>query len=561
MNVLRQLLKKNLIKLIGLIEGISLFKISLLVVLLYAGNVHGQPPEVKEAFHYIEIEQPSRAAKLLNELTNTGKKTPNVQYYIGLGYVRLGQLDVALKAFEEGISLKEKYGLNYAGKAHVLILQGKSDEAEPLLQRALELSRRKDAEVLTAVAAAYVAGPSMAARAIHLLDKAKGLDTKNRETYMLLGDAYLALNRGGESVSNYEWAAKADQSWALPHFKIALVYNRTKNYSLVFESLNKAISIDNLFGPAYRKLGELYYIRKEAAKAVDAYERYLAITENPGDARYQYAFFLIMARQFDKANKIFEEVIHSDDVPPLALKYYAFSLLEQDTARRNAEQARPLLERYMAQLKPDEIQAADHAYYGKLLLKLNEDSLASQSFAKSLALDSTQQDVLTIHAKTLMQNRRFEDAAAAYEKIVQLDESPSLQDLWNLGQAYYFDEQYVNADSAFNRILRKQSIDKLPFQVLLFSARSKANIDSTMSVGLAKPMYEAFLERISKSPSKYNREAVEGYTYLGAYYVHKEENFAKAKACYEKILELDSANSTAKEFMKAIAEPQKKKDG
>jgi Tfp pilus assembly protein PilF len=72
----------------------------------------------------------------------------------------------------------------------------------------------------------------------------------------------------------------------------------------------------------------MYYLRKEAGKAVSAYEKYLAITETPGDARYQYAFFLIMAKQFDKANKIFEEVIHLRNVPAIALKYYAFSLLE-----------------------------------------------------------------------------------------------------------------------------------------------------------------------------------------------------------------------------------------
>ncbi len=543
-------------------RSISLIKICVPVfLLLLAIASYGQSPEIKKAFHYIEIEQPGRALKILDELASSPKNTPNQQYYLGLGYLRIGKFDVAMKTFDEGIAQKEKYGLNYAGKAHVMILQKKSNEAELLLHKALELSRRKDPEVLTAVAAAYVADPAKAANALHLLEKAKTLDSKNRETYKLLGDVHYILNNGGESVSNYEWAAKADQTWALPYFKIAQVYNRSKNDNMEFESLSKAISIDSAFAPAHKKLGEVYYLRREADKAVDEYKKYLAITENPGDARFQYAFFLIMAKQFDAANKIFEEVIHSDNVPPIALKYYAFSLLEQDTAKRNAERARPLLEKYMAKLKPEDIQATDYAYYGKVLLKLNEDSLASQSFAQSLALDSTQEDILKIHGKNLMQSKRYSEAADAYRQIVSLDEKPSLQDLWNLGQAYYYDEQYVDADSTFSTIMGKQSMDKLPFQVLLFSARSKANIDSTMSAGLAKPMYEAFLDRISKNLSKYSREAIEGYSYLGAYYVHKEENLTKAKSCYEKILELDSSNATAKEFLKAIAEPQQKKEG
>jgi tetratricopeptide (TPR) repeat protein len=539
----------------------SLFSFLLVVMLSQPSRLIAQSAELAKAFRFIEIEQPTQATKILDELVTKEKRSPNLQYYIGLGYLRVGNLDAAIKSFDEGIGMKEKYGLNYAGRGHVLMLQGKSNDGEMLLQRALELSRRKDAEVLTAVAAAYAADATKANSAVHLLDKSKTLEPGNRETLMLLGDVHLMLNNGGESVSNYEWAAKADPSWAMPYFKIANVYNRTKNYDMVFESLNKAISIDNSFAPAYRKLGELYYTRKDANKAVDAYKKYLSITETPGDAKYQYAFFLIMAKQFDEANKIFEQIIHGDNVPPIALKYYAFSLLEQDTAKRNAEQARPLLEKYMATMKPEDVQATDYAYYGKVLMKLNEDSLASESFARSLALDSTQEDILKIYARNLMQNKRFDDAANAFEKIVRLDDSPSLQDLWNLGQAYYYDEQYINADSTFNKMFDRQSMDKLPFQVLLYSARSKANIDSTMTAGLAKPMYEAFLERISNNVSKYSREAIEGYSYLGAYYVHKEENLPRAKNYYQKILELDSSNSTAKEFFKAIAEQREKKDG
>ncbi|HEY3404972.1 MAG TPA: tetratricopeptide repeat protein [Ohtaekwangia sp.] len=522
---------------------------------------YAQSSQMKEAFHYIEIEQPSRALKIIDVLSVADKPTLEEQYYVGLGYIRLGRLDNAIKAFEKGIALKEKHGLNYAGKAHALIFRNESTEADALLKRALDLGKNKNPEILTAVAAAYIADSTNVPKAVELLTKAKALSPGNREINMLLGDAYLLLNEGGKSVSSYEWAAKADPTWAEPYLKIALVYNRAKNKSMVFESLNKAIKVDSQFAPAYKRLGEIYYLRKEADKAVDAYEKYLAITENPGDARFQYAFFLIMAKQFDKANEIFKSVINSNNAPPIAYKYYAYSLLEQDTTRKNAELARPLLEKYISQLKPGEVQASDHAYYGKVLLKLGQDSLAGEYFTKSIALDSAQEDILRLYGQNLMQHRNFQRAAEVYQKLVDLDPTPPLQDLWSLGRAYYFDEQYVDADSTFEEMMDKQAVDKLPFQVLLFSARSKANIDSTMATGLAKPMYEAFLDRISTNLSKYDDEAIEGYSYLGAYYVHKEENIVKAKACYQKILELDASNPTAKEFMKVINESAQKKGG
>jgi tetratricopeptide (TPR) repeat protein len=552
---------KSFTNLIAFLYSNQMNRFLLCFLLLSSGLLKAQPSEIKRAFSYIEIEQPSRALAVLTDLANAPKTTPNQQYYIGMGYLRLGQLDNALKSFEDGIALKEKYGLNYAGKAHVKLLRGQPNEATPLLERALDLGRNKDAEIFTAVAAAYLVDLKLVSKAIELLEKARSLDSDNRETHLLLGDAYLIVNKGGESVSSYERAAKVDQHWGMPHYKIATVYSRSRNDEMVFASLNKAVSADSLFAPAHKKLGEMYYVRKQADKAVKEYEKYLSVTENPGDATFQYAFFLIMAKQFDKANAIFEKVIHSDNVPPLALKYYAFSLLEQDTARKNAEQARPLLEKYISLLKPTEIQAADYAYYGKVLLKLGEDSLASQSFTNSLEIDSAQQDILVLHARNLMKQKRFAEAAQVYSQMVQMDESPKLQDLWYLGQAYYYDEQYVNADSTFSKMLSKQSADKLPFQVLLLSARSKANIDSTMTTGLAKPMYEAFLERISPNVSKYTKEAIEGYSYLGAYYVHKEENLLKAKSYYEKILKLDSDNPMANGFMKAISEQGQKKGG
>jgi tetratricopeptide (TPR) repeat protein len=552
---------KSFTNLIAFLYSNQMNRFLLCFLLLSSGLLKAQPSEIKRAFSYIEIEQPSRALAVLTDLANAPKTTPNQQYYIGMGYLRLGQLDNALKSFEDGIALKEKYGLNYAGKAHVKLLRGQPNEATPLLERALDLGRNKDAEIFTAVAAAYLVDLKLVSKAIELLEKARSLDSDNRETHLLLGDAYLIVNKGGESVSSYERAAKVDQHWGMPHYKIATVYSRSRNDEMVFASLNKAVSADSLFAPAHKKLGEMYYVRKQADKAVKEYEKYLSVTENPGDANFQYAFFLIMAKQFDKANAIFEKVIHSDNVPPLALKYYAFSLLEQDTARKNAEQARPLLEKYISLLKPTEIQAADYAYYGKVLLKLGEDSLASQSFTNSLEIDSAQQDILVLHARNLMKQKRFAEAAQVYSQMVQMDESPKLQDLWYLGQAYYYDEQYVNADSTFSKMLSKQSADKLPFQVLLLSARSKANIDSTMTTGLAKPMYEAFLERISPNVSKYTKEAIEGYSYLGAYYVHKEENLLKAKSYYEKILKLDSDNPMANGFMKAISEQGQKKGG
>src|SRR5690606_20517130 len=128
----------------------------------------------------------------------------------------------------------------------------------------------------------------------------------------------------------------------------------------------------------------MYYQEKQAQKAVEAHEKYLAISETPGDAKFQYAFFLFLAKDYQRANAIFKEVLNDKNASPTALKFYAFSLIEQN----KDEEAQKILEQFFQKASPKDIKTSDYASYGKLLLKLKKDSLANEAFAKGIALDT-----------------------------------------------------------------------------------------------------------------------------------------------------------------------------
>ncbi|MBT1704940.1 tetratricopeptide repeat protein [Chryseosolibacter indicus] len=506
-----------------------------------------QSPEVRSALRLIDIEQPSKG---ISELEKLADKSSSNQYYLGLGYLRTGNKEKALQAFEKGISMNEKDGLNHAGKGHVKLLDKNATEAKLHFDKALSVSKSKDANVLKAVAEGYMADTKFILDAINLLNKAKTINGSDPEVHILLGDAYLKQNNGGESVSSYERAGSADPKNGKAFYKVAKVYQRSKNTDMVMEYLNKAVQADPQYAPAYKELGEAYYLNKQADKAVEAYEKYLPITENAGQARYQYAFFLFMAKRYDKANEIFKEVINSPNASPTALKFYAYSLIEQG----KGNEARPVLEQYFQKVKPEEIQASDYAYYGKLLVDLKEDSLANDAFAKSLDLDSAQFDVLQLQATTFMKRKKYVEAAETTKQLMSIRNQPAAQDYWNLGQAYYFSDQFSAADSAFSKVVEMQG-EKTPLPVYLFAARAKANVDSTMTTGLAKPMYDTFLSKALQDPEKNKKSIIEAYEYLGAYSIHKEGNVVQAKSYYDKILQLDPAHSGAKEFMRELNKP------
>jgi len=331
------------------------------------------------------------------------------------------------------------------------------------------------------------------------------------------------------------------------------VYQRSRNNDIVMDYLNRAVNADPEFAPAWKELGEAHYLEKRADKAVQALEKYIAIAENPGDAKFQLAFFYFMAKDYEKANAIFKEVLNDKNASPTALKFYAFSLMEQG---KDAE-AQKILEQFFNTAKPEEIKSSDYASYGKLLLKLKQDSLANEAFAKGIQLDTAFQDmeIRELQAKTYYSRKKYDSASQAYQALIdvkeQTDQRPSAYDLFYLGHSHYLDGDYVQADSAFTQLSELQPNSTLGY---LYAAKARAQYDSTGATGAAVPMYEKYVEIALEDPEKNKKELIDAYDYLGQFALHKSNDLTAATKYFQKILELDPANERAKDFMNAVRE-------
>jgi tetratricopeptide (TPR) repeat protein len=530
--------------------------LALLMMLTLSVSSYGQSPEVRKAFRLIDIEQPSKGISALEQLANSDPKNAAVNlYYLGLAQLRTGAKDKALATFEKGISTDDKQGLNYAGKGHVRLLEKNPTDAKANLDKALSVSKSKDINVLKAVAEAYLTDSKYLLDALNALNKAKNINATDPELNLLLGDAQLMQNaqQGGEAVSSYERAAKADPKMAKALFKVGKVYQRARANDIAIASYEKAIATDADYAPAYKELGEVYYVQKEYAKAVSMYEKYLTITEAPGQAKFQLAFFYFMAKNYEKANTIFKEVTANPNAPAFALKYYAYALTEQN----KTQEARTAFENYFKKAKPEDIQASDYAYFGKLQLELKTpegDSLANEAFAKSIDLDSAQAEILQLHGDTYLKRKKFSQAVAAFKQLMSIRQQPLSQDLWSLGRAYYYNEQWMEADTAFTKLAERQPNMTVGWQ---YAARARRQIDSTGVQALANPMYETLITKALENPEKYKKELVEAYLYFGSYYINIKPDIPKAKSYFEKILQVDPAHAEAKEAIKAINEAAK----
>lgn len=532
--------------------------LSVLIALLVTASINAtfaQSPEIRKAYRYLDIEQPSKVMPALKQAVGDN---PENLYYLGLGYIMTGDLDQALAAFEKGIAADKKNPLPVAGKGHVKLLQKKTAEAKALLAEAADMNRKKTSEQWKAIGRAYLSDTKFLLDAIAALEKAKDLDNGDPVTHMLLGDAYLLQNDGGKAVSSYERAASADPQWAKPLYKIARVFQRSKNNDIVMDNLTRAVKVDPQFAPAWKELGLQYYKEKKASEAVDAYERYLSISETPGDAKYELGFFYMMDKNYQKASEIFGQVLNDKNATPTALKFYAFALMEQN----KDQEAIKILEQYFEKADPKDIKPSDYVPYGKLLIKLGQDSLANEVFAKGIAIDTAHQEIelYEIQAETYRKRQKFAKAADAYQQLIEVKEElempASPYDLFWKGWTHYYDTQFLEADSAFTRVTELQPESSLGY---LWAAKARIQIDSTGEQGLALPMYEKYLELALANPESQQKEKkniIEAYDYLGTYALQTKNNVAEATDYFRKILELDPNNERAKEFMKELNRAQ-----
>jgi tetratricopeptide (TPR) repeat protein len=551
----------------GLLNNKRNVVLTMLIMALTVISTFAQNPEIKKALRLIDIEQPTKGIQALEQLAKANPESSAHQYYLGLGYLRTDQKDKALAAFEKGIQINEKDGLNYAGKGHVRLLEKNPTDAKANLDKALQVSKSKDASVLRAVGAAYINDTKFLLDAINALNKAKSINGTDPETHMLLGDALLMQNQqqGGEAVSSYERGAKADPKSGKAYFKVGKIFQRARNNEEAIKYFNQAIAVDPEYAPAYKELGQIYYTQKQPEKAVEMYEKYLPLTENPGDAKFQLAFFYFMAKRFDKADAIFKEVTSNPNVSPIAWRYWAYSLTEQGKPKdqnkagdpAKLSEASKAFEKYFQKAKPEDIQASDYAYLADLYMYQKTpagDSLANVNLAKAIELDSMDFEIAQNHADLLRKRKKYDEAIKVYKRLIELRNPPSTTDIFNLGLSYYYNLQFKEADSAFTKVTERAPTNTVGYE---WAAKARRQIDSTGVQGLANPMFDSLIEKASVDPVKYKKQLIDSYMYYASYYINVKQDVAKAKSYLEKTLQLDPAHAEAREALKIINEPPK----
>ena len=306
----------------------------------------------------------------------------------------------------------------------------------------------------------------------------------------------------------------------------ALFY--TGEYDEAIKNVEEIFAVDKSKTYMNRIAGYSCYEKKDADynKAL-SYMETLFKTVSPD--RIIKKDYLYMAKILLKKNQNYPNMVRDND----RLK----AQLEKEKARYASANAAD-----KAKMKPNLDTLTNRtSRMNKQIAKANvEIDRAFGEYAKALTYDPEDKALLNEIANSCYNYRRYDEAAKTWSKLIALGKN-DITDYMQVGRAYYVGEKYKSADSIFSIVL-KMSPEYIPAYVYI--ARTYSKMEADAKTGLAKPKFEAVIEKAGLDSAKYSRELMEAYGYLGYHYM-QNENAGRAKAYYNRMITLEPNN---KEF-------------
>ncbi|MFD2161911.1 tetratricopeptide repeat protein [Paradesertivirga mongoliensis] len=556
----------------------------LLIAVVGTTAAYGQNiAEVKMA---IDAEQYQKAKTSLKALAAS---KPSAEVYFHLGNLYLADYPDSAKAlYSKGVAADAKNSLSYIGLGAIDLRNNNAAAAKANFDKAIDEAGRRDNDPYIYIAKAYIAAPKPDYNtAITYLEKAIAMDAKDAEAQLALGDAYRGLDKNSEAFSAYRSAYELNKSLLRAKIELGVINKRAQAWQQSIDEFNAVLAINPNYAPAYRELAETYNnwatkstdIKDFEAKnkqALDAYRKYMDLTDRSLESRMRYADFLILAKDYKTLESEAQEMAKIDKTNPRIYRYLGFAAFENG----NFQESITAINTWMSKADKSRLHPHDYLYLGKAQIKQGNAAEGVKNL--TTALDTTLYskmepsiaevvktgvaEQMSAIGKDLFSAKKYEDAAQVYELSLQAPK-PLVADRFYVGYSHYF--HYVNvpeaeksqhkaslvrADSAFSNVSKV-----VPDYALAYLYRARVNRlldDEKNPKGLAVPHFEKFITLQAATPvdklTKNNKlDLVDAYYYVGYHSILSDPN--KAKTYFNKVLELDPTHAGAQQSLRSLA--------
>ena len=509
------------------------------------------------------------ARQVFNDMV-TKSATAENYFYLGNSFLTQFEpnFEKATENFNKGMMADKKSYLNRVGLASVKL--GKGDKsAVTEIQNIVKDSKEKDAEVLYRAAEALTlfGGAQNADLAIEYLNKAVERSAKNGTPayyYYTLGDAYrLKLTTSpqvaGAAMTAYEKALPTAKNKASVYTRIGTLWMQAQQWQQAKQNIDKAISIDPTYAPAYKAKAGYSIKYQQNALATQDLINYAKYADE--DANTQLEISKLFFTNEDYANsktyldKVFDKV---DD--PIKYKLRAY-LLYADGDYVGAKTA---MDTFISKVDKSRVLPADKGLEGLLAAGLAEKE---KDATKKAALLAESQQKLAIAKAAKDETMKWDDELVKIKggggvNQAAVDAGPTNPQIEGLKKMVAANPQdtdalfklanaYQEAKNWNGAIMSWQKMSGLlPDWAPAYYSTGYAYQQAGQSE-LAKSAYEKFINTVKPSEMEANKEIL-SYAYFAVAYLVKENDPVKAKDYAAKSVQLNPTYQDAVNLNKQL---------
>lgn len=552
--------------------------------LLVFGTANAQDAE--QAKKAIDAEQYQKAKTILKSLIVSEPAQGKNYFLLGDVYLKQTEEDSATIYFNKGKVVKDNPEYNNIGLAQIDLDNGNASAAQAKFDEIEKNLKKKDVEQLIYIGRAYInsANPDYK-KAIAVLNKAIAKDPKSAQAYISLGDAYYRDRNHNEAYRAYRTATTIDATLLRAPLQLGVI---TKNTGAAFPeaiaAFDKIIATDANYGPVYRELAETYYLwaNKDTAKyneyikkALQYYEKYMAMTDYSLNSRMRHADFLVLAGDYKALEAEAKKMQQSDKVNPKILRYLAYSAYENG----NYAESLKAMDEFLAKADPKRVIARDYLYLGlaKLASSIGKDASGNTLVSNQIMFDEAIADIkkaaekdinitneFNAIGKRLFDQKLYGPAAVVFEVATTNPDGRNLfYDNFYLAYAVYYehlnlpaDKQKTNTEKLQKASVALDNVIKLSpnaQDAFLYKARINQRIQTNESYQIMADAYNEYIRIVTAKGTpdeKLKANLIEAYSNAGAYY--KVTDKVKAKDYFTKGLALDPNDEYIKEELKKL---------
>lgn len=488
---------------------------------------------IQEGVNHLYADRFGNAVKVFQGLLAANPNNTEAAYWLGQTYLDMDTNAEARALYDKTLTSSNNAPLILVGRAHVDLLDKKLPEARQKFETAITMSRGKKGEdpiILNAIGRAIVDAKDSTsyAYAVEKLTLATQKDDKNPDIWVNLGNA-IRKNRpgdgGGDAYTAYNKAIALNANYAVAYLRLASLFEGQKNFELVLENLNKAVSVDPKFAAGYYELFYYYFPRKKFTEAEGILQKYIDSKLPESDITDQHLYGqLCWARgDFKCAIQKAESVIA---VTGQATKPKVL-LLAADAYYKSGDSinAKKYIDWYYTREKPEDIGAYPGILAAKIYLKLGLEKEAIVKMDQALVIDTvteTKETVLRDFAAELKKLGKRELEADVLSRLTDIAAKPSLADHEASARGFYFGKNYVRSREMAQKLVKIWPDEIYGYDWSFLSAKV---IDTVKRDSIAVPDAQKLFDYVQRDTVKYKRQLINTASYLAEYYA----NYATVK--------------------------------